>query len=106
MATVTDGARLKKYVNARWGRDKRGVRGLSAAVGISADTIYKWFQGKSPPDVEQLSRLAKALGVRRFEIVAAMDGVGPIVPVDEELEALVEARVEAALERRFGRGRA
>lgn len=80
---MTDGARLNRFVRLRWGRDKGGIRGLAAALGTSPDTIYHWFNGTSRPDTGDLALLAEKLGVRRFEIVAALDGEETVMPLND-----------------------
>jgi len=99
---MNEGRRLERFVHQRWGREKGGIRGLAAEMApMSPDTIYNWFNGKAPPDAEQLQRLANALGVKRYEIMAAMDGVGPVGPLaTDQLDERIRAFVEAALEAR------
>lgn len=80
---MDDGERLEQFVRLRWSRKDGGIRGLADRVGTSADTVYKWFSRQAHPDTEQLARLAEALGVRRFEIVAAMDGEATVLPLND-----------------------
>jgi transcriptional regulator with XRE-family HTH domain len=96
MATVSDGKRLERFVRAHWGRRQGGIRALAEAAQTSPDTLYRWFNGKHPPDVEQLGRLAAALGVSRYVIVAAMDEAEPVAGGDE-LHRLIEAEVARQL---------
>lgn len=70
----TEGKRLEAYVRARWSRDQGGIVALAAAAGISPDALYKWFRGVHPPTLDGLGGLAKALGVKRHELVAVLDG--------------------------------
>lgn len=100
----TQGRRLERFVKSRWGRDRGGIRGLAKEIGAVPETFYSWFRGATDPSLDSLAQLARALDVKRSAILAAMDGETPSVPIDAELEALVDARVAAALERR-GRGR-
>jgi transcriptional regulator with XRE-family HTH domain len=94
---VTEGRRLEQFVRSRWGRKEGGIRGLAVAVETSADTIYHWFSGQNPPDVYQLGKLARALDVRRWQIVAAMDGDEEIVPLDERTRRAIREEVQAAV---------
>lgn len=94
---MTDGERLSAYIRARWPRGKGGIRRLISNLGTSPDTFYGYLNDKHPVDMEFLGRLAVQLSVRRYEIVAAMDGVGPIVPLDEQSRELVREEVRAAL---------
>lgn len=68
-------------------RQARHPRGLAKACHTSADTVYKWFSGETPPNTDALQALADALGVRRFEIVAAMDGEETVMPLNETTRA-------------------
>lgn len=70
----TEGKRLEAYVRARWGREQGGIVALASASGVSPDALYKWFRGVHPPTLEGLGGLAKALGVKRHELVAVLDG--------------------------------
>jgi transcriptional regulator with XRE-family HTH domain len=94
---VNEGQRLERFVRLRWGRKQGGIRKLAALSETSADTVYHWFNGQNPPDVYQLGKLAKALGVNRWEIVAAMDGesaqADPLVARVEQLEAWMDTLV-------------
>lgn len=71
----TPGARLKGYIEARWGRSKGGMEKLATDAGLRGrQTLYEWFAG-GEPSMHSLGQLATALGVRRVDLVAAMDGV-------------------------------
>lgn len=83
LVTVTGGEALEQFVRARWGRKEGGIRGLARVVGTSPDTIYHWFNG-SALNTDDLDALARALGVRRFEIVAAMDGEDVVMPLNDQ----------------------
>ena len=98
------GRRLERYIRARWGRKQGGIRGLAKAIGGTAETIYSWFRGETEPYLGTLREVAAALGVRPYQILAAMDGDGPAAAIDPELERLVEERVRAEVERQLGRG--
>jgi hypothetical protein len=100
---MTDGKRLERFVRSRWGRAEGGIRALAVAAETSADTIYHWFGGKNPPDTYQLGKLANALGVRRWQIVAAMDGDEEIVPLDDRTRQAIRDEVRAALAEAQGR---
>jgi len=96
LATVTEGKRLERFVRSRWGRPQGGIRALAVAAETSADTIYHWFNGQNPPDVYQLGKLAEALEVKRWQIVAAMDGETEIVPLDDRTRQAIREEVRAA----------
>lgn len=102
----TSGRRLERFVKSRWTRDRGGIRALAKEIGAVPETLYSWFRGDTDPSLEALAELGRALGLRRSVLVAAMDGEVPSVPVDEDLVALIDARLAAALDARLGRGRA
>jgi DNA-binding XRE family transcriptional regulator len=101
----TTGRRLERFVKARWTRDQGGIRALAKEIGAVPETLYSWFRGDTEPSLEALGELGRVLGVSRSAIVAAMDGEGPAVPIDEDLVALIDVRLAAALDARLGRGR-
>ena len=84
-------------MRSRWGRPEGGIRALATAAETSADTIYHWFNDQNPPDMYQLGKLAKALEVKRWQIVAAMDGEVDIVPLDDRTRQAIREEVQAAV---------
>jgi transcriptional regulator with XRE-family HTH domain len=91
------GRRLRQFIEARWGRGRGGMRGLCEASGITPETLYAWFRGDNEPSLGLLAQLAEALGVSRWEIVAAMDGEIAARPGDPRLEAYVRSLVDREL---------
>lgn len=77
-----EGDRLRAYIEARWPRSKGGMRGFGRASGITPETIYSWFRGDTSPSWENLGVIASTLEVKRFQLVAAMDGEAPVVRLD------------------------
>lgn len=101
----TSGRRLERYVRQRWSREQGGITGLASETGITRETLYTWFRGETDPSLSNLAALAAALKVRRTEILAAMDGEAPTIPLDVEFETRVEQRVLEVLRRELGGGR-
>lgn len=94
LVTVSEQSDFERFVRARWGRDRGGIRGLARETGISAETLYRWFRGDEP-ELGSLRPLAEALKVRRFQLVAAFDGDGPVLPLaGEEARSLILDVVE------------
>jgi transcriptional regulator with XRE-family HTH domain len=93
------GHRLRAYVDHYWGRSRGGIRGLAAASGIAPETLYGWFRGDVEPSLSALGQLAATLGVRRWEIVAAMDGDAGVAPFSPETEMALEAMIRSTVER-------
>lgn len=90
MAPKTPGRRLEAFVRSNW-EGGRGISGFCEAVEVTREALYKWFRGDSSPTMEHLTAMADALKVRRWEIVAAMDG-----DLDRQRQAIA-AEVEAAV---------
>ena len=42
---------------------------LAAKVGVTAQAVSKWEQGKSCPDIAILDEIADALGISLFELL-------------------------------------
>jgi transcriptional regulator with XRE-family HTH domain len=93
---------LEAFVRARWGRKQGGIRGLASRSGVSAETIYRLFNGVGQPDLATITALADALGVKRHELLAAMDGEGPVATLDDRTREAVRAEIEAVLDERLG----
>jgi transcriptional regulator with XRE-family HTH domain len=87
---LPSGRRLEAFVRQHW-TGSRGISGFCAEVGITREALYKWFRGDSQPSLEHLADMAPVLRVRRWEIVAAMDG-----DLDRQREQ-VAAEVDAAV---------
>ncbi len=97
----TPGSRLRAFIDGRWGRRQGGILGLCRQLNISTETMYEWFRNEREPNLDHLTRLAEALGdVKRWEVLAAMDGDAPIRPLDAETRQMVREEIEAALARR------
>lgn len=92
------GRRLERYLRARWGRQQRGMRGLAAKAGTTAETLYSWFRGDTEPSLASLTELAAAVGVNRSEILAVMDGLAPTVPLDQDLRREIATEVARQLD--------
>lgn len=71
----TPGARLKAYVRARWSRKQGGDTALAKDAGIRRQTLQDWYAMKDTPSLGNLDAVARALGVRRVDLLAAYDGV-------------------------------
>lgn len=91
------GDRLRRFVESRWGRSRGGMRGVCAAIGVVPETLYGWFRGDNDPSLGALAALADVLGVSRYEIVAAIDGEGPVVRLDEETRRAIREEIAAVL---------
>lgn len=84
--TSEGGKRLERYLKSKTSRDRGGLRGLAQEVGISTDSMYKWFRGETEPTLEPLGKLARVLGVTRSELVAVYDGERPSADLADVLD--------------------
>jgi hypothetical protein len=92
------GDRLRQFIERRWPRSRGGLRGFCAAAGIHPETLYAWFRGETEPNLGSLGQLAATLGVRRWEIVAAMDG-DTTTQLSPETEMALETMIRSTVER-------
>ena len=70
---MATGRRLEAFIRANW-TGKRGISGFCDQVGVTREALYKWFRDETSPSLDHLTAMADALKVRRWEMVAAMDG--------------------------------
>ena len=63
----------KKIAEAR---RKSGITqsALAARVGVTAQAVSKWEQGRSCPDIAILDEIADALGISLFELLGMDNG--------------------------------
>ena len=63
------GARIKQL------REERGltVRALAKSTRVTRQTLYNIEAGRSPPSVDHLSRLARALGYEELDLLCLPD---------------------------------
>ena len=99
---TTRGERLREYLISQVGSRRGWQSELVARTGVKRQTFTKWtnrrFDGY--PDMETVVTVAEGIGVRPWEIVAAMEGDAP--PVGPAAEAAIRRVVEAALDERLG----
>lgn len=92
--TVAAGRNLEAYVKARWRTvGQRGMVGFAEASGVTRETLYSYFRGDVEPRMGNLAAMARALGVNRADMVAAMDGYDLIAAQREVIAREVEAAV-------------
>ena len=58
----------KKIAEARR-RTRLTQNDLAARVGVTAQAVSKWEQGRSCPDIAILDEIADALGISLFELL-------------------------------------
>lgn len=99
----TPGSRLRAYLLAKTGGKHGWVNSLAERAGIKRQSLSAWMGNRERPERGSIDALADALGVRPYEIVAVLDGDGPVVRVeDEHLWAMLQERVERLLDERLG----
>ena len=63
----------KKIAEARR-RARLTQNDLAARVGVTAQAVSKWEQGRSCPDIAILDEIADALGISLFELLGMDKG--------------------------------
>ena len=97
------GQRLRDYLARRMGNSRGWQAELARQSGVHPTMLSRWWTGERTPDLDSLERVARAVGVRRYELVAEMDGAGPVGPLDPAaLDRLLEEAVRDAVSRRLG----
>lgn len=91
----TRGARLRQFLLERTGGEHGWVNALAAKSGVKRQTLSAWMGNRTDPDLESLRAVADAIDVRLYELVAAMDGEGPVVRVDDRLREMIRQEIEA-----------
>lgn len=99
---TTRGERLQRYLAEKTGGRRGWQSALVEMSGVKRQTITKWTNPKFDgyPDLQALAQVAAALGVTTAEIVAVLDGDGPLVALDDRLRAMIREEIEA-----YGEGR-
>ena len=87
------GMRLERFIRARWDREQGGMRALAEQAGLSSDAFYKWFRGDAEPSLEAFGRLARVLGVKRYELVAVYDGDQPAVDLGSVMDPTLRSQL-------------
>lgn len=100
----TRGERLSAYLARQTGGRRGWQTALVQQSGVKRQTISKYTSVKFDgyPELDTLSQIAEALKVPLWEIVAAMDGDAPAVPLDQQTVAAIRAVVEEVLDERLG----
>lgn len=94
---TTRGERLRSYLLARTGGASGWQKQLVERAGVKRQTISKWTSAEFDgyPDLETLAAVAAALDVPTYELIAAMEGAGPLLDLStSEAEATILRVVE------------
>jgi len=62
----------RKIADARK-RSKLTQNDLAIRVGVTAQAVSKWEQGRSCPDIAILDEIADALGISLFELLGVVE---------------------------------
>lgn len=73
------------------------MRGFTRKAGMTPETLYSWFRGETSPSWENLEAIATALDVKRFQLVAAMDGEAPVVRLDAATREALRTEIRSIL---------
>jgi transcriptional regulator with XRE-family HTH domain len=98
----TKGTRLRAYLLSKTGGAHGWVNELATASGVKRQTLSGWMGDRTQPDLGSLEAVARVLGVRTFEIVAAMDGDVAVSLLDPAVREALRQEIEAALDERLG----
>lgn len=98
----TRGTRLRTYLLTRTGGAHGWVNELASKSGVKRQTLSAWMGDRTQPDLASLEAIARVLGVRTFEIVAAMDGDVAVSLADPRVLDALRSEIEAALDARLG----
>lgn len=64
---------------------------------MTPETLYSWFRGETSPSWENLEAIATTLEVKRFQLVAAMDGEAPVVRLDQATREALRSEIRTVL---------
>lgn len=98
----TRGTRLRAYLLLKTGGAHGWVNDLATRSGVKRQTLSGWMGDRTQPDLASLEAIARVLGVRTFEIVAAMDGDVAVSLLDPAVRSALRQEIEAALDERLG----
>ena len=79
------GLRIKQYRE----KNKYSQKDLAGILGVSTRTIARWEQNITQPGTEELSKVAKLIGVTEEELISDKDN-----PADFTLEKLQQSALE------------
>lgn len=101
---TTRGDRLRAFLLERTGGHTGWQTELVEASGVKRQTITKYTRSAydAYPDLGTLAQLAKGLGVKTFELVAALDGDAALNLADPRMTPALQVLVDAVLDARLG----
>jgi transcriptional regulator with XRE-family HTH domain len=102
MPMETRGSRLRAYLLTKTGGAHGWVNELASRSGVKRQTLSAWMGDRSQPDLASLEAIGGVLGVRTFEIVAAMDGDVAVAVTDPRVREAIREEMESLLDERLG----
>lgn len=86
MSTVPGplGRRTAAEIRAELGRQKKSGRWLAEQIGAPSGTVARWVAGDTPPPLDAIYAMCRALGINVADLVSAIlrDGdVEPVIPL-------------------------
>lgn len=99
------GQRLKRAIHvARASKGMTSDMQLSVGSGVSYDTLYNWYSGRTTPRGAELRKMALFLGVPFSKLQAVYDGVEPEpLPLQDAVRDLVRSLDDLVAELRLTR---
>lgn len=94
---------MQRFLVEQTGGRRGWQADLVARSGVKRQTITKWTNPKFDgyPDMAALAQVAEALNVRPYEVVAYLDGDGPVGSL-EMIESRALELMDRALDERLG----
>jgi len=100
--TREGGQRLRELLEKATGGGHGWVANLARDAHVRRATVYAWFSGTSEPSGETMSELARVSGLRRWQLLAAIDGDQVLDLNAPEGEARIREIVDEQIARREG----
>lgn len=96
------GDRLRRFLIDKTGGRHGWVNALEEASGVRRQTLSAAMGARSNPDLATITAIADAIGVRPFELLAAMDGDVAVSLADPRAQEAIREAVEAEVSARLG----
>lgn len=75
------GQRIAAELRAELGRQDQSRRWLAEQIGAPHNTVARWVGGETPPPLDALDAMCRALGISVADLLAAVERNGGYEPV-------------------------
>lgn len=93
---------MRRYLLSQTGGEHGWVNELAERSGVKRQTLSAAMGDRGTPDLRTIDAIAEALGVRPFEILAAMDGDVALPLADPRVRQAMREEMDALLDERLG----